>query len=160
MDLRAKMRRLPSVTLTLLLAGAALLPWGCRRKEDEHTVTIHGTTWRVELAVTEEKQFRGLAGRKRLDEHAGMLFVFDRSEVRKFVMRDCLIPLDIAFIGADLRVVRMHTMAVETGPGDYVLYSSGSPAQFALEVPAGALMRAGVTIGDAVTLSEGIPHVH
>ena len=122
-----------------------------------HEVTINGRTWRVELAVTPDDRYRGLGGRASLAEDAGMLFVFPWTETQEFCMRDCLIPLDIAFIGADLRVVKTHTMAVEPNAYSYTGYRSVESAQYALEVPAGALARAGVKVGDRVEFSENIP---
>jgi uncharacterized membrane protein (UPF0127 family) len=141
----------------LALAGLA---GGCGGKPSPpaaHTVEINGRTWRVELATTPEQRYRGLSGRKRLADDAGMLFIFPLPEVQDFCMRECLIPLDIAFIGADLRVVKTHTMAVEPDRLGTVSYPSGLPAQYALEVPAGSLARAGVRVGQKVTFSPGIP---
>lgn len=139
----------------------ALLTAGCggdgEPQQPAHAVTIHGRTWRVELALTPQERYRGLGGRKSLAEDAGMLFVFRWPEVLDFCMRDCFIPLDVAFIGADMRVVKMHTMAVEPDALGTVPYPSELPAQYALEVPAGALGRAGVKVGDLVAFSPGIP---
>ncbi|KKK82793.1 hypothetical protein LCGC14_2799850 [marine sediment metagenome] len=64
------------------------------------TVTIRGHAWRVEVAATPERRYRGLAGRRRLADDAGMLFVFAEPERLEFCMRGCLIDLDIAFIDA------------------------------------------------------------
>jgi len=85
-----------------------------------------------------------------------MLFVYPSPKALDFCMRDCFIPLDIAFIDADLRVVVTYTMAVEPDRAGSVSYSSLRPAQFALELPAGALSRAGVRPGDKVVFSAQI----
>jgi uncharacterized membrane protein (UPF0127 family) len=144
--------RLRLLLLVLLAAGG-----GCRsRSQAVHAVTIRGRTWRVELAVTGDQRYRGLSGRKELASDAGMLFIFPREQVREFCMRDCFIPLDIAFIDSDLRVVMLHTMAVEPDRVGRVPYGSEVPAQYALEVPAGALEAAGVQVGDRVEFSADI----
>jgi len=139
----------------VIVAAASISVWGCR-EESVPRVTIGQTTWTVELATTSEQGMQGLAGRPRLAEGTGMLFVFPRAQVRNFWMRGCLIPLDIAFIGPDLRVVKTHTMAVEPDRAGRVIYSSEVAAQYALEVPAGSLAAAGVAIGDRVTFSGPI----
>jgi uncharacterized membrane protein (UPF0127 family) len=86
-----------------------------------------------------------------------MLFIYPRPEVLEFCMRGCVVPLDIAFINSDLRVVRMHTMAVEPDRAGRVSYSSQHPVQYALEVAGGSLGRLGVRVGDRVTFSAEIP---
>ena len=85
-----------------------------------------------------------------------MLFVYPSPQVLDFCMRGCTIPLDIAFIDADLRVVATYTMAVEPDLAGSVNYSSLGPVQFALEVPGGALGQASVRPGDKVVFSAQI----
>jgi len=149
-------RLTPSIRKWLVVA--VLLGLGsCAKAPDPPRVTIRSRTWRVELAVTAEQRYRGLSGREYLPEDAGMLFIHGRPQVLNYCMRGCVIPLDIAFIGPDYRVVATHTMSVEDGLIGRVVYSSRVPAQYALEVRAGALRLAGVRIGDKVTFSGNIP---
>ena len=137
----------------VLLAGMS----GCRKKPAPATVTIQGRTWTVELAVTEAQRYRGLSYREHLPADAGMLFVFSEPEILTFCMRDCVIPLDIAFISSNLRVVNVATMRVEPDGAGRVPYPSDEPAQFVLEVPAGSLRGAGVKRGDRVYFSSNVP---
>jgi uncharacterized membrane protein (UPF0127 family) len=120
-------------------------------------VTINGRSWRVEVATTSDGRYRGLSDRESLDANAGMLFVYPTPDVLDFCMRQCLIPLDIAFIDADLRVVKTWTMAVEPYGFARRTYSSVVPAQYALEVNAGSLAAAGVKVGDKVEFSSNVP---
>lgn len=138
--------------LLLALAGG-----GCQKPAPAPAVTLRDQTWHVELAQTPDQTYRGLSDRPKLDADKGMLFIFPQAEVRQFCMRQCLIPLDIAFFDADRRVVKTYTMAVEPYGLDRKLYSSESPAQYALEVPAGALARAGVKVGDQAEFSAAVP---
>lgn len=120
-------------------------------------VAIDGRgSWAVELAVTTAQRNKGLAGRREMPTGQGMLFCFREPAVREFWMEGCLVPLDIAFIGPDMRVMKTYRMAVESDRRGHVLYSSPGPAQYALEAAAGELERAGVKVGDTVRL-EGIP---
>jgi len=139
-----------------LLASAA----GCQRKDPPDPtprVQIRGRTWRVELALTAEQHYRGLSGRQGLADDAGMLFVYGRPEVLRFCMRDCRIPLDIAFVDATGRIVKIHTMQVEPDRAGQKTYSSDQPVRFALEVAGGALAKAGVRVGDQVRFLGEIP---
>jgi len=142
----------------ILSAAAIVLP-GCRDKPDANPpqVTLGSRTWIVDVAATEEQRYIGLSGRPQLAEGTGMLFLYPSERVLEFCMRDCLIPLDIAFLSADLRVVRMHTMEVEPDMAGQIVYASDSPAQYALEVGAGELAAAGVRVGDRAVFSPSVP---
>ena len=130
---------------------------GCRDKAEPARVVINGQTWFVDLATTREQRRTGLGGRSNLNDNVGMLFIYPRPEVLQFCMRGCLVSLDIAFIDADKRVVKIHTMPAEEDMIGRVTYSSESPAQYALETAAGSLARAGVRVGDLVTFVGDIP---
>ena len=140
--------------LCLVLAHAAP---GCRKASQADRVTINGRTWQVELATTAQQRYQGLSGRRSLDDSGGMLFVYQRPKVLEFCMRDCHIPLDIAFITSDMRVTKVYTMAVEPDRAGRKQYSSGMAAQYGLEVGGGELARAGVVVGSRAELSAGIP---
>jgi len=141
--------------MTVLLAAAG----GCDRPAPPKVpeVTLGGRTWRVELAMTPAARYRGLSDREGLGADAGMLFIYPRPDVLDFCMRQCLIPLDIAFLDADGRVVKTHTMPVEPYGLEERTYGSEVPAQYALEVRAGALAAAGVKVGDQAKFSPGVP---
>jgi len=137
---------------------ALLAAIGCAAPPDARPrVRIRDRTWFVELATTGEQRYRGLSGRPALAEDAGMLFVYPYPRVLEFCMRGCDVPIDVAFLGADLRVVSIHQMRVEADRAGQEVYSSGRPAQYALEVRGGALRRAGVTVGDRAELLGDIP---
>jgi hypothetical protein len=126
----------------------------CRMSQQgEAEVRIADHRWRVELAITPEVRQRGLAEREAVPEGTGMLFVFPREEVVSFHMLNCRTPLDVAFLSSELTVVSLRTMPVEEDPANpRRVYSSRYPAQYALEVSAGALARAGVKVGDKAVL--------
>ena len=146
-----------NASLLGLYAICLSLSTGCNNPESTAFVKIGSTLWTVELAETAIQRSRGLAGRDSLPDGSGMLFVFGDSRVRTFWMRGCLIPLDVAFIDTNLRIVVIHTMPAEADQAGRVHYSSLLPVRYALEVPAGAFARAGVKTGDKVFFSGNIP---
>ena len=112
-------------------------------------VSIGGERFTLEVARDPATQYRGLGGRTRIDPHGGMLFVFPAPRATAFVMRDCPIPIDIAFLDASGRVIAVHEMTPEPprGPDESELayesrlkqYPSGLPAMFAIETAGGRL---------------------
>lgn len=109
------------------------------------------TTFRVEIADTDEARARGLMGRDSLAPDAGIAFVWPEDHASAFHMKDTLIPLTVAFLDADGRIVRMLEMtpcAADPCP----LYEPGVRYRGALEVGAGALARAGAREGDRVRI--------
>jgi uncharacterized membrane protein (UPF0127 family) len=59
----------------------------------------------VEVARSEAAQARGLMYRQHLPPGDGMLFFMGEEKVHAFWMENTLIPLDIIFIGKDMKVV-------------------------------------------------------
>lgn len=145
-----------------VLCALAVSGGACRKKDarvvaGSPRVEINGHTWLVECAATRAERFIGMAGRRRLAAGAGMLFIYPAAQVLDFCMRGCEIPLDIAFIGADMRVVAIYTMSVEPDRLGRKTYSSVVPARYALEAPAGAFGRAGVQVGHKAKFTGNIP---
>jgi len=133
----------------------ALLAFGCGGADDggPAAVRIRGHTWRVELATHPSARRRGLSGRTELPPGTGMLFVFPDEQVLHFHMKDCHVPLDVAFISSRLTVLKIETMRLEPDPSDpKAVYRCKWPARYALEVPAGELRAGGVSAGDRVEL--------
>ena len=126
-------------------------------------VTIGGERFDLEVARDPATQFRGLGGRTHIDPHGGMLFVFPYPHTTAFVMRDCPIPIDIAFLDAEGRVIAIHEMQAEPPRGaDESIgayesrlrqYPSALPALFAIETAAGRLHALGLKGGDKLELN-------
>jgi uncharacterized membrane protein (UPF0127 family) len=67
--------------------------------------------------------------RTQLAANAGMLFVFESDSVVGMWMKNTLIPLDMLFIAANGRIVRI---AANTTPLSETVISSGAPARAVL----------------------------
>ena len=113
-------------------------------------LTINGFKLTVEVARTSEQQMTGLMYRFSLKPDHGMVFVFERSEPRAFWMKNTYIPLSIAFVAADGRIVNIDDMA----PQDETTHPSSGPAMYAIEMRKGWFAERGIKAGDRVT---GLP---
>jgi uncharacterized membrane protein (UPF0127 family) len=102
----------------------------------------------AEIARTPEERNKGLMFRKSLPEGEGMFFIFERDDILSFWMKNTSIPLSIAFIAYDGRIIDIKDMY----PHDENSVHSSRSARFALEVPQGWFSRAGVQSGDVVKI--------
>jgi uncharacterized protein len=101
----------------------------------------------VELATTEAEREKGLMFRKELPEGQGMLFDFHREQEVGFWMQNTYIPLDMIFIKADGRILRI---AENAKPMSTDVIPSNGPVRFVLEVIAGTARKMGIVPGDRV----------
>jgi uncharacterized membrane protein (UPF0127 family) len=105
---------------------------------------------RVEVADDLAEQAKGLMDRTALGENRGMLFVYSDERELSFWMKNTLIPLSIAFIDSERRIIDIQDMKpLDDEPPHYV---SAEPAQYALEVNQGFFESRGVEVGDSVEL--------
>ena len=111
-------------------------------------VTRNGVhVFSVEMATTEEERQTGLMHRKELPDGKGMLFDFSPEQQISMWMKNTYIPLDMIFIRADGRILRI---AENTEPHSLKIISSGGPAKGVLEVIAGTAQKYGIRPGDRV----------
>ncbi len=146
---------LPLVVVWLAVAGCVeQRPTASPRTQ---AVELGGRRFVLELAIGPKQTYRGLSDRDYIAPDGGMLFVFPDHEVgvKRFVMRRCLVPIDIVFLDTQGRIVAMHAMEVEPyDTPDHKLkqYSSVYPSQFVIEVAGGTLEQLPVKLGDLVDL--------
>ena len=121
------------------------------------TVTIHASSGeevrlRAEIADNAFEIARGLMYRTALAEDRGMLFIFEGEQTPSFWMKNTLIPLSIAFMDSEGRIVDIQDMKpLDDDPPSYV---SAKPARYALEVNQGFFEERGVEVGDRAELPE------
>ena len=124
---------------------------------DLRTVTIDASGGkkvevRVEIADDLYEQARGLMYRTALGENRGMLFVYPDERELSFWMKNTLIPLSIAYIDSEGRIIDILDMKpLDDRPPHYV---SSEPVQYALEVNKGFFDKKGVKLGDHAELPK------
>ena len=101
----------------------------------------------IEIADSAAERAQGLMARPHLASSAGMLFVYPSPREVSFWMHDTLIPLDILYIDATGRVVRIARNAT---PLDETPIPSGAPVQYVLEINGGLAALLGLGPGSTL----------
>jgi len=139
---------------SLLFAVALVAPASAAAAEPTALPTIrlaagsHQIT--AEVAATEAALARGLMFRERLAPNHGMLFVFGAAAVHCMWMRNTLIPLSVAFIADDGRIVNIEDME----PLTLTSHCAARPVRLALEMERGWFAKRGIAPGARIT---GLP---
>jgi uncharacterized membrane protein (UPF0127 family) len=149
--------------LLLLFCALALLPLRAQDisepNVDLNTVTLHvgKTDIKAEVAATPQEDARGLMYRHSLGDNAGMLFFLPGPETAQFWMKNCFIPLSVAFIGKDGTILEIHDMQPPPAgiPDDQepLTHSDSGEVFYALEANLHWFSLNGVKPGDKITPS-------
>lgn len=148
---RASLRR--TWAAVSLLAGALLaIPSQAETPAALPSLTLQAGMHLIqaEVAATPDTRQTGLMHRKTLAPNAGMLFVFEEEDVRCFWMRNTYIPLSIAFLDREGRIVNIADMQ----PLNDTPHCSADPVALALEMPQGWFAERGFAPG---AILRGLP---
>ena len=141
---------LPVIFLTVISGCSAQVRF------DKKELTIAGGNGNVsiiaEIARTDEQRERGYMFREEVKDGEGMLFIFERDQILSFWMKNTQVPLSIAFIAHDGRILEIFNME----PEDLNPVRSSRSARYALEVPRGWFDRVGIQQGDRLD-TVGLP---
>lgn len=110
------------------------------------TLTFRGHNLVAEVASTPIEREIGLMNRFSLQPDHGMLFVFDTAEPLAFWMKNTFIPLSVAFVDANGRILNVESMA----PQDLATHWSHGAALYAIEMRQGWFLDHGIGPGDIV----------
>lgn len=115
-------------------------------------VEINNYTLNIEIARTPKELERGLSGRENLAENQGMLFVFNKSDRHAIWMKDMKFPIDIIWVGEDLKIVDiLANITPDTFPQTFL---PRTPALYVLEVNAGWTAQHNIVVGASVSLDH------
>ncbi len=134
--------------LRALIFFLAIVGVGVLRAADLPTVdlSIAGHKVVAEVAATNDARTTGLMYRFSLLPDHGMLFVFAAPQPLAFWMRNTYVPLSIAFIGANGRILNIEDMAPRTDDG----HPSKGAALYTLEMKKGWFADHDIKAGDRV----------
>jgi|SRR5208283_4482507 len=135
--------RTSAAAATLFVLGATLAT-----AADLPTVELHikGQHVVAEIAATAATRTTGLMNRFSLQPDHGMLFVFAQPQPLAFWMKNTYVPLSIAFIGADGRILNIEDMA----PLTENTHPSRGSALYALEMKKGWFAQHAIGEGESV----------
>lgn len=117
--------------------------------------SLAGRPLRLMLAKTHAQRSYGLMFRTVLGADEGMLFCYDEPLQMSFWMKNTILPLDLIFFDADLRITEfIKGMKPGIGISDPLLplYPSIRPAQYALETASGTIDVWNLRTGDRLEI--------
>jgi len=109
-------------------------------------VRLGSGVFRMQLATTDQQREQGLSGVERLASNGGLLMVYPTEGIWGIWMKDMKIPLDIIWMNNKKEVIYIVTGA-SPDIGMSKTFKPEKPARYVLEVPAGTVKNAGITIG-------------
>ncbi len=97
----------------------------------------------AEVAATDPNRQLGLMSRKAMPAQHGMLFVFNHENTHCMWMRNTLLPLSVAFMDAEGKIINIEDMQPQTEDN----HCARRPARFALEMNLGWFAQRGIKPG-------------
>ena len=108
---------------------------------------------KAELAATEESRERGLMFRDKLGKDEGMLFAFDEPAYHAMWMKNTLIPLSVAFMDGNGKILNIEEMEPQTE----ITHMAAGPARYALEMTGGWFAAHKIAAGAVVVGFDRVP---
>jgi uncharacterized protein len=126
-----------AMRLLLALAGLGLVTAAVAQEVRFATTTLTAGMHvvKAEIARTDAQRAQGLMFRDSLPGNAGMLFVYDAPARQCMWMKNTPLPLSVAFLDADGKIVNIADMQPQTL--DSHCSTQGVPVAYALEMNEG-----------------------
>ena len=106
----------------------------------------------TEMALTGEQQMTGMMWRTNMPENTAMIFVHSTSQQAGYWMKNCYVPLSVAYIDPDGVIEEIHPLQVQD---TNTVYSTATNIRFALETPQGWFDTHHVTTGMVIRTERG-----
>ena len=138
--------------ILVLLSGCLLSGPACSQSLLLPTteLAIGAQSVQAEIAATEASREQGLMYRQSLLPDHGMLFVFDHAGQQCFWMKNTLLPLSVAFIATNGKILNIADMQPQTEDA----HCPSGPILYALELQQGWFAEHRIQAGQAVS---GLP---
>ncbi len=114
------------------------------------TITAGMHVIKAEIAATDEARQQGLMFRKKMGQNEGMLFVFPSAASVCMWMKNTFLPLSVAFINDDGKIVNIEDMQ----PKALESHCAGGQVRYALEMNQGWFKQKNIKPGSRI---EGLP---
>lgn len=106
----------------------------------------------AEMCTTPEEERTGMMFRKSMGENDGMVFNLFQTEQASFWMKNCYVPLSVAYIDPDGVIQEIHPLQPqETNP----VLSASNNIRFALETPQGWFDKHNIKPGMLIRSEKG-----
>ena len=141
---------LPVFTTLLALCAAPAIAQTTPTKFPVVPLTAGMYVIQAEVATSEEQREEGLMFRKKMGANQGMVFLFGAPAGVCMWMKNTLLPLSVAFMDADHRIINIEDMKPETTDS----HCAQKPANYALEMNLGWFKQKNIKPGMTI---EGLP---
>ncbi|WP_415037161.1 DUF192 domain-containing protein [Azonexus sp.] len=135
--------------MTLFLSAAA----GAQHSLAQIELQIGFHRIEAEVAARDPERQRGLMHRRSMPAQRGMLFVFPQDNTYCMWMRNTLIPLSVAFVDAEGKIINIADMT----PHSEENHCARRPARYALEMNRGWFAQRGIQATDQLRGLERAP---
>ncbi len=145
--------RYPALLLSTLLATLLIsAPAVAQQKLPATTLTIGMHLVKAEMAVNDEERSLGLMFRREMGPNEGMVFRFPNPKQVCMWMKNTLLPLSVAFVDEDGKIINIEDMQPETE----VAHCSKRSARYALGMNQGWFRKKNIKPGTPI---EGLSSV-
>ena len=139
-------------------------PVPVKKEPDTVSIDLNGTEYKLEIAKTPEKIYKGMSDRKHIPRKTGMLFDMPTEMIQSFCMRDCECDMDLIYANSKGKVVGLHKMKREPKKTSRETdiqynnrlkkYESDEPAKYVIEIPAGDITRLDLKKGQIIKIPK------
>jgi len=134
----------------LFLGGVAL---AAQAQMPKMELTIGMYRIEAEVAAGQDERMQGLMNRRVMAPQQGMLFVFPEQRAHCMWMRNTFLPLSVAFLDEQGRVINVEDMEPQTEDN----HCAAGRARFALEMNKGWFAAKGIKPGAKINGIEKAP---
>lgn len=139
----------------IIAAAGLLLPLASAVAADLPRIELTAGFYRIEaeVAADDPARMQGLMQRRSLPTNQGMLFVFRQADQHCMWMRNTYLPLSVAFLDEDGRILNIAEMQPQTDDN----HCAAKAARYALEMNQGWFASKGIKSGTRILGVEKSP---